>query len=208
MKNHCLPEKIICKDIKHLGPVLFQRSRKAKRISISIKPFSGLRVALPHGTSLKQAEKFVHAKLHWIDRHLVHMKALEMKYWEVSKKNMTIDREVARRKLSARLDTLAAHHGFKYNKLSIRFQKTRWGSCSARNNISLNAKLIRLPKILIDYVLLHELLHTRIKNHGQRFWSELQSLTGDARGLAARLGAYWFLLAETEKTGSGRGEDN
>ena len=58
---------------------------------------------------------------------------------------------------------------------------TRWGSCSAKNNISLNILIAQLPKELQDYIILHELLHTRIKNHSKIFWTELDILIGNAK---------------------------
>jgi predicted metal-dependent hydrolase len=72
----------------------------------------------------------------------------------------------------------------------MRNQRTRWGSCSNKNNINLNMKLIRLPDEMIDYVLLHELVHTRIKNHTKDFWRELDRFVGDAKAKNKRLKAY------------------
>jgi predicted metal-dependent hydrolase len=181
-------------DIEPIGRVLFERSVRARRLNISIKPFRGVRVAIPRTASLQQAEKFVHAKLAWIIKHLKQMTVLEQQQRAVSENAPAIDRDAARRKLHARLDALAVRHGFTYNRLCIRNQKTRWGSCSATNNINLNVKLVLLPDRLIDYVLLHELLHTRIKNHGQGFWAELDRLNGDAKGLARNLISYGMEL--------------
>ncbi len=79
--------------------------------------------------------------------------------------------------LPSRLTELAQKHGFQFNKLTIRNNKRNWGSCSARNNISLNLQMMKLPDELIDYILLHELVHTRIKNHGPQFWAKLDELS-------------------------------
>ena len=79
--------------------------------------------------------------------------------------------------LPSRLTGLAQKHGFQFNRLTIRNNKRNWGSCSARNNISLNLQMMKLPDELIDYILLHELVHTRIKNHGPQFWAKLDELT-------------------------------
>lgn len=75
--------------------------------------------------------------------------------------------------LPKRLKELADKHGFKFQDVSIKNTKTRWGSCSFANNINLNLHLMRVPEHLIDYVLLHELAHTVEKNHGAKFWSLL-----------------------------------
>jgi predicted metal-dependent hydrolase len=79
--------------------------------------------------------------------------------------------------LPSRLSELAQKHGFQFNRLTIRNNKRNWGSCSSKNNISLNLQMMKLPDELIDYILLHELVHTRIKNHGPQFWDKLEELT-------------------------------
>ena len=66
-------------------------------------------------------------------------------------------------------------------------QRTLWGSCSHRNNINLNVNLLRLPEELRDYVILHELVHTRHKNHSRAFWRDLDRFVGDAKGLQRHL---------------------
>ncbi|MFC1990575.1 M48 family metallopeptidase [Chloroflexota bacterium] len=71
--------------------------------------------------------------------------------------------------------------------MSIRNQKTRWGSCSHKNNINLNMKLVLLPDELVDYVILHELVHTRIHNHSKRFWVELDKYVGDGKLMTSRI---------------------
>jgi predicted metal-dependent hydrolase len=96
--------------------------------------------------------------------------------------------------LVPRLAHLAALHGFTYNRVSVRGQKTRWGSCSHKNNISLNRMLVHLPEALVDYILLHELVHTRIKNHGRLFWEALTQCLPNARSLDRELNQYWMLL--------------
>lgn len=89
-----------------------------------------------------------------------------------------IYRYEAKKLLPTRLKQLAIKHGFQYNKVTIRNNKRNWGSCSSKNNISLNLQMMKLPVELIDYILLHELLHTKIKNHGPDFWKGLNHLTG------------------------------
>ena len=78
--------------------------------------------------------------------------------------------------LPARLAKWALKYDFKYHRLSIRNQRTRWGSCSSQKNISLNWRLIQLPDKHADYVMLHELNHLRHMNHSKRFWDSLRSI--------------------------------
>ena len=92
--------------------------------------------------------------------------------------------------LPGRLEELARHHGYSYRRLFLKNLKTRWGSCSSAGNINLNIRLMELPDHLIDYVILHELAHTRHKNHGPAFWTELEQTTGNARNLDKELNRY------------------
>ena len=86
------------------------------------------------------------------------------------------------------LDELAEHYGFKYKRVKITGSKSRWGSCSAIGSINLSCYLMLLPPHLMDYVLLHELTHTREMNHGPKFWEILNDLTeGRAKSLRAEL---------------------
>ncbi|MBR3029876.1 MAG: M48 family metallopeptidase [Bacteroidales bacterium] len=80
--------------------------------------------------------------------------------------------------LIPRLATLAAEHGFAYNKVFIKNNVSNWGSCSTKGNINLNMQLMRLPEELRDYVILHELCHLKQLNHGPEFHAMLNSLCG------------------------------
>lgn len=79
-------------------------------------------------------------------------------------------RKRARQLLPARLEILSQSTGLRYNRVSIRTQKTRWGSCSSRGNINLNDRLVLLPAGMADYVMIHELCHTVEMNHSRAFW--------------------------------------
>ncbi len=97
----------------------------------------------------------------------------------------------AKRYLPYRLDMLARQYNIRYKGVVIKNLKSRWGSCSGRNNINLNLHLMRLPDELIDYVLLHELCHVHEKNHGPGFWSRLDMMTnGHARELDRKMNDY------------------
>ena len=182
-------------EIKSIGPVDLERSRRAKHISVSVMPYRGVRVAVPRGVSFASAELFAQSKAGWIKKHLEKMKKKELAAKSFSENN-PIDRRAARRHLVERLNYLADRYGFEYNRVFIKNQKTRWGSCSGQNNINLNVNLVRLPEELIDYTLLHELVHTRIKNHGKQFWAQLDRLLGDARKLDRALSEYNLLLLQ------------
>ena len=113
-----------------------------------------------------------------------------MQQW-LRRVRVTALRRVAGEYLPLRLKQLAVEHGFHYNAVTLRDSHSRWGSCSNRGNISLSIYLQLLPAYLADYVMLHELCHTREMNHGVRFWQLMDSVTGGrARMLCAELKAY------------------
>lgn len=84
-------------------------------------------------------------------------------------------RNVAKEYLTKRTEQLAEKLNFSFNKLYIRNQKTKWGNCSNDKNISLNWKLIKAPEYVIDYIIVHELLHTSVMSHTHKFWTLLKS---------------------------------
>lgn len=92
--------------------------------------------------------------------------------------------------LPKRLRELADKHGFDYQNVSIKNNSTRWGSCSSANNINLNLHLMRIPEHLIDYVLLHELAHTVVKNHGEKFWLLLEQVYPNAKTADKEMNNY------------------
>jgi len=180
-------------NINDVGPVLFERSRRARRIVISLKPYKGIRVAIPYRVSFKSALEFVNLKKPWIQKHFTRIKQMESQRQAVNP-SAIIDKVEARNELTGRLHYLAEKHGFTYNRLTIRNQKTRWGSCSHKNNISLNMKLVLLPDELADYVILHELVHTRIHDHSKRFWAELDQYVGNGKAMASGLRKHGLIL--------------
>ena len=179
-----MKSKII--EIPNIGIVLLERSERAKHINISIKPPSKIRVAVPISVSFKKAGKLVLSKTDWINKHLVRISDIADKRKVLS----PLDRNEAREVLEKRINMLSKKYSFSFNKLNIRNQKTRWGSCSSSNNINLNAKLLHLSEDLIDYVILHELVHTKIKNHSKDFWNMLDKHIANSRFYHKRLKQY------------------
>lgn len=88
-------------------------------------------------------------------------------------------RQLATRELPPRVLELAARHGLTVRRVTVRSQKSRWGSCSRRGTISLNWRLIQTPAFVSDYICLHELTHLRQMNHSPRFWREMERVCPD-----------------------------
>ncbi|MHC4346439.1 MAG: M48 family metallopeptidase [Planctomycetota bacterium] len=174
--------------IDGLGPVLVRKNKRAKRLSITVKYDRTVRVTVPEKVSFEEACGFLAAKTGWARKHLDRLGRLEQ---DGGRQCLPpVNRAEARAVLTARLNHLAQEHGFEYNRAFIRDQKTRWGSCSSANNINLNMRLLGLPQELADYVILHELVHTRFRNHGAGFWAELDRLVPDGKRLRRQLNEY------------------
>ncbi len=168
-----------------VGDVLLERSYRAKHINISVKPPSKVRVAVPVGVEFEKAQRIAEQRTDWIKKQL--RKYSQSKAKRLLKKPDGNELIVVKKYLRDRVDYLAKRHGFQYNNLAFKSMMTRWGSCSPKNNISLNILMAQLSKDIQDYIILHELLHTRIKDHGKAYWAELDRLTGDAKGIHKEL---------------------
>jgi len=178
--------------ISNLGSVTFSRSPRAKYQRITVRPDKTITVTIPRNGSLSEAKQFLKSKVSWIQKQLQkidqHTQCRDMP-------DLDIDLEKAQMDLFNRLDYFSEKHSFSYNRAGFCCQKTRWGSCSGKNNISLNVNIAFLPEELQDYVLLHELVHTKIKNHSRKFWAELEKYTeGQAKELSKKLKKYRIRL--------------
>lgn len=185
-----------------LGEVYFTRNTRARNLSIRINQQGEVRVTIPGFVSQKRAELFFCSKQQWV------MKKLNEGGREDCRKRMPAEggmirimgrertvrllkgdagveaavwrilKDEALRYLPGRVSELAERNGFTISGLKIRKMKTRWGSCTAKKGINLNTWLVMLPRHLSDYVILHELVHTRVPDHSKRFWDELDRVSG------------------------------
>lgn len=96
--------------------------------------------------------------------------------------------------LPGRLRDLASQYGYSYNSVTVRHLKSRWGSCDQNTNITLNLYLMQLPWHLIDYVLLHELTHTRVMQHGPKFWTAIAEVLPEVQQLRKEIRTHRAIL--------------
>jgi predicted metal-dependent hydrolase len=193
---------IMSKKIKtypFIGEVAFVRSRQARRLTLSVRPGRGVRMTLPWHSAWREAEAFLLNHMDWLREKVDQARRFEASAGSAPDPGAVNEaREILRKRaleyLPRRTAVLAGKHGFSYRRVSIRPSRTRWGSCSSLNNINLSLYLMQLPPHLIDYVILHELAHTVHRNHKPAFWQLLESLTGNARGLAAEIRKYRIRL--------------
>ena len=104
-----------------------------------------------------------------------------MKIFRSSKKHYLKHKEDARVLINERAEYFSVEYGFKYNRISIRNQKTRWGSCSTKGNLNFNYKIFFLSPEMRDYIIVHELCHLKEFNHSSKFWALVEEITPNYR---------------------------
>ena len=147
----------------------------------------GLKLHLNNG-------KIIVVKQRYISNRLVRALILHNKDWilknigEISDDNEFLKfKKEAEEFVKDRVKYFSNKHGFKVGVVKVRNQKTRWGSCSQANNLNFNYQIIKLPSRLKDYVVVHELCHTKEHNHSQKFWKLVESIIPDYKELRKEL---------------------
>ena len=166
-----------------LGEVTLSQTLRARRISISVRATGAVRLSFPYGVSQKRALAFLDQKAEWIGaarERLARKQASMPPQLSPAEQKAHVEelRRAAKADLPGRIARLSEATGLKYEKLSIRASRTKWGSCSGRNHISLSLFLMTLPEHLRDYVIIHELCHTVHHNHSPRFHALVDRLVG------------------------------
>jgi len=168
------------------------RSRRARRLRITIYPDLKVKVTAPILTSPASIERFVSDKKDWIGKKLDYFRKHPVTtagslLRKRSRVQFRDNKEKARVLITSRLEYFRASRGFNFGKVRIGNQKSRWGSCSRRGNLSFNYKIIYLPPELQDYLIVHELCHTKEFNHSRKFWDLVESIMPGCKELRKRL---------------------
>ena len=148
----------------------YVRVRTARRYIMRVRPDGALRVTIPRGGSRAEAQRFAERHRDWALRQ--RSKVLAAKRPPEVEQAL---KEQAQRELVPRLMALAALHGLTVNRVSIRGQRSRWGSCSPNGHIALNYRLMLTPPYVREYILIHELMHLKQADHSRRFWRHVEA---------------------------------
>ena len=153
--------------------------RSSRRtVAVQITHAGRVVVRAPLWMSGRKIEAFLESKRSWIEKHLSRtVPSLP----PLTEEEITALMAAAKEDLPRRAVRLATLAGVSVNRVTIRCQRTRWGSCSAKGNINLNCLLMLCPEEVRDYVVLHELCHRREMNHSPRFWAEVERVMPDYR---------------------------
>ena len=138
----------------------------------------------PRNASLKDIESFVRKNSAWLKKHLAQVEKNLAADAASPVQPLTMDEiralaDQAMRVIPARVAHFAPLVGVRYGRITIRNQKTRWGSCSSKGNLNFNCLLMLAPPEVLDYVVVHELCHRKEMNHSPRFWAEVAKIIPD-----------------------------
>ena len=162
-----------------IGEVVFRKSARARRMAIRVHSVRGVSVSVPALVPYAAAMAFFKLKRDWVLQTLRRQKDRIKDVPVVSASEINEMRSRAKAELPPRLAELAQRYGFTYNRVTIKHNSSNWGSCSTLGNINLNLNVVRLPNVLRDYILLHELCHLRHHDHGQAFHLLLEHVLTD-----------------------------
>lgn len=149
-----------------------KRSKRAKRVRLAVYCDGGVVVTSPFGIQLSIIEKFISDKKQWILNKINFFKSIDNKaIRRFSNRDYLENKDKALILAKERIKFYNKIYGFSFNKIVIKNQKTRWGSCSKKGNLNLNYKIVFLPPKHQDYIIVHELCHLKEFNHSRRFWA-------------------------------------
>lgn len=164
-----MDKKIKIKD-KKINYTL-RRKRGMCHIRLAIYPNGAFVVTAPKWYPLYVINKFISEKSDWIYEKLKNIDFAELADKKKEEKNKyNAAKNLAKAIIKSRVELLNHNYNFSYSRISVKNQKSCWGSCSRKKNLNFNYKIINLPEELRDYVIIHELCHLQELNHSQNFW--------------------------------------
>jgi predicted metal-dependent hydrolase len=168
--------------------IRFKRVPRSKHLRLSIAADGRVLVTRPFWVSEKRARAFVLEKKDWLIKQ---MEKLAQKgpslLIQGSREDYLKNKEKARSLVTARIEHFNKLYNFKFKRISIRDQRSRWGSCSRQGGLNFNYRLIYLEPELIDYLVVHELCHLKEMNHGANFWQLVEKAIPNYKDLRYKL---------------------
>lgn len=152
-----------------------------KTVAIQVNSNLSVTVRAPRSVSEKDIEEILKKKEAWISRHIEKIKKTKERFEAEPTEKLTREKvialaEEALKVIPERVEYFAKVIGVTYGKITVRNQKTRWGSCSSKGNLNFNCLLMLAPPEVLDYVVVHELCHRKQMNHSKAFWLEVEKV--------------------------------
>lgn len=162
-----------------------------KTIGLEVKPDGQVLARVPKHLADREIKRFIDSHKKWIIEkvRLVGERQCKKKSMELQPLSelTSKERKAVKERITDRVQYYGEKMGVTYGRISVRDQKTRWGSCSAKGNLNFNYRLYYLPEDLLDYVVVHELAHRRHMNHSREFWQEVGTYFPDYKECRKRL---------------------
>ena len=172
-----------------------RKIKRTKRLSIAVNADASVTVTMPKWMPVLLAEKFLKEKSDWIIKKIDYFSKLkDSRIIKISKTDYKKKKEQARDLINKNVLELNKFYNYKINKIAIRNQKTRWGSCSSKNNLNFNYKMIYLRSELIKYIIVHEICHLKEFNHSKKFWALVEKTVPNYLSLRKELKKEGLLL--------------
>lgn len=167
-------------------------SARARHVGLTVYPGGALVATLPRGKRVEDAETLIRKKATWVVRTIERMKRMPFTPQKAGhyRKRYKTHREAARKLVHERLRAINSIYGFAYRTVSIRNQRSRWGSCSKRGNLNFNFRILFLPPPLADYLVAHELAHLAEPNHSPSFWALVAKAVPNPKAMRRELRTY------------------
>jgi len=171
------PERMLCRTRRwgcDMDAIAYRLIRSNRRtVSIQITPQGEVVVRCPRRAPAGRIQAFVESKRGWIEKNLAKL-AEKTRMPALSAEELQALADQAARYIPERTAYFAPKVGVRYGRVTIRSQRTRWGSCSAQGNLNFNCLLMLAPRDVLDYVVVHELCHRKQMNHAPEFWAEVE----------------------------------
>lgn len=152
-------------------PYVIKKSKRAKRMRLTVYGNGSVVVTIPHGVKEGVVEEFIKEKQNWLFGKRALLR--EFRYTSIisfDKKDYSKHKNQAYTFVRSRVARFNKVYGYAHGAISIKNQKTRWGSCSSKGNLNFNYRILFLPETLRDYLIVHELCHLKEFNHSPKFW--------------------------------------
>ena len=152
-----------------------------KTVAIQVNSDLSVTVRAPRSVSEKDIEEILKKKEAWISKHIEKIKETKERFEAEPTEKLTREKVIALadealKVIPERVEYFAKVIGVTYGKITVRNQKTRWGSCSSKGNLNFNCLLMLAPPEVLDYVVVHELCHRKQMNHSNAFWLEVEKV--------------------------------
>lgn len=165
-----------------------RRSRRARRMRIAVRCDGSVVAVHPSSVGFYRILPFIENQIDWIREKIDFFNSRpSAPVWRSTKREYMKNKVASLELVKSRVEHFNQFYNFHCNKICIKNQKTRWGSCSSKKNLNFNYKIIFLPEELQDYLIVHELCHLKELNHSKNFWALVRQRIPNFRSLSKTL---------------------